>query len=402
MPRYTYRAKSSPTLTREGQVYASGPQDAVRQLAKQGLFPLSLDVLESPSEDLGPRQWRRVSFKETVIFTRQLSSLIGSGVNIINSLNILLRQTRSRYLKTIIKEVIAKIKDGRSLSDSLGVYPSVFSPLFVSMVYTGEAAGTLEVALSRLATFLEKEDEFKHSLRQALAYPLLVFIVGLLTVVTLLWFVIPRLTTMFLDTGQVLPLPTRWLIATSNLLRRYGWLMLLAVAAGALLFERIKRTQPGRLFWDAFKFKIPFIGTIIRKSEISRLMRMLSLLLSSGMPILQSLETASSVLENEILRRDSQRCKEGIASGESLSACVASSRFFPAFAANIIKVGEESGTLEGSLLRIAEEYDKEVDRALKNFTQLLEPAMILLIGLLVGFIVFSMLLPIFQLNLFVR
>lgn len=401
MPSYFYRAKSQPQKTIQGHIEAESEQDAITKLARMGYFPIAINP-ETDSLDIEKGlQFRRIPRRDIVLFTHQLSGLLESGVNILNSLNIISTQTANRYLRASINGIIDSIKNGKSLSQSLNLYPNFFSNLYISMVRSGEVGGNIELSLKRLANFLEKEEEFKNSLRASLVYPAFVFLVGVLTVVTLLVFVIPRLVTMFEDMGQLLPLPTRILIGASGLLRNYWLPIVAAISILIFLLLRWKQTQKGRIAWDTLKLKTVVLGEIILKAEISRLMHTLSLLLSSGIPILYSLDISSSVVENQVLKIELQKFKEKINQGLRFSQCLKDSKLFPNFVTNILTVGEETGSLEKSLMHISDSYEKDTDRILKTLSRLLEPVIILVMGLIVGFIVLSMLLPIFQINLIV-
>ncbi len=402
MPRYTYIAKTQPYKTIEGELEAETEQEAVNKLTNMGYFPVSVRLEDLSFDKQGIFRLPKVYNKDIVMFTRQLSGLLDSGVNIINSLNIISRQAGNKYLKSVLVGIIGKIRDGRPLSDSLTDYPRLFSGLYSAMIRTGEASGNLNEVLKRLADFLEKEEEFKNSVWAALTYPIFVFIVGVLTVLALLVFVIPRLVTMFEDMGQVLPLPTRILIGVSDFFRAYGIVVIVSVFVFIFILRRLYQSPQGRLSLDRFKLKAALIGQIILKTEISRMMRTLSLLLSSGVPITPSLEISASVIGNQVLKSEIQKFKDKIASGASLSSSFKDSKLFPELVNNIISIGEETGSVDKSLSRIADEYERDVDRALKILTQLLEPVIILTMGLIVGFIVLSMLLPIFQINLIVR
>lgn len=402
MPRYVYIAKSQPHRTIQGDIEAQSEQDAVNKLTKMGYFPISVKseaAILARHDVLG---LQKVLSKDIVLFTRQLSTLIESGVNIINGLDIISGQASNKYLKAILGDVITKIKDGKSLSECLAVHRRVFPDLYSSMIRTGEAGGNLGQTLKRLADFLEKEEEFKNSIRASLTYPIFVFSVGALTVLVLLVFVIPRLAAMFADMGQILPLPTRILIGASNFFQNYCWIITIKILIVLFLSRRISRMPQARLSLDRFKLKFAVFGQITLKTEISRLMRTLSLLLSSGIPITSSLEICVSVVENQILKSEVIKLKDQISSGSSLSASLGSSKLFGEFITSIVSIGEETGSLDKSLIRIADDYEREVDRTLKTLTRLLEPSVILIMGLIVGFIVLSMLLPIFQINLIVK
>jgi len=402
MPRFIYTAKSDPTKTIQGEIEAESQVDAINKLHKMGYFPITVRVEDLSPEKQGILRLRKVANRDIVLFTRQLSTLVESGVNILAGLNIVTKQIPNKYLKAVLNDVTGKIKDGKSFSDSLRFHPDLFPGLYTSIVHSGEVGGNIEQALKRLADFLENEEEFKNSIRAALTYPLFILSVSILTVIVLLGFVIPRLVGMFQDMGQILPLPTKILINISAFLRTYWWFILAVILIFVFLLRRMHRNSRGKIAIDGFRLKLPVMGEIILKSEIGRLARTLSLLISSGMPIVYSLDISASVLENEILKLEIAKFKNEIAGGASFSKCLINSKLFPIFVTNIVAVGEETGTLEKSLLRIADDYEREVDRTLKSLTRLLEPVIILVMGLIVGFIVLSMLLPIFQINLIVK
>lgn len=402
MPRYTYTAKPNPHKTIKATLEALSEQDALAKLGAMGYFPVSIE-LENPL--LNQRQrwgFRKVSAKELALFTRQLATLLESGVNIINCFSILSAQIPNAYFKSILDDISLKIKDGASLSQGFSNHPELFSGLYISMVHAGEAGGQIETTLKRLADFLEKEVEFRNSVSSALLYPFFIVAVSVATIVILLAFVIPRLVGMFKDMGQVLPVPTQILIATSEFLRSYWWFLAALFLAAVFFKRRLAKSTQGRMAIDKLKLSFPVLGDITVKTQISRLMRTLSLLLGSGVPVVQALDVASSVLTNLLLQVEILGFKSRLSEGESLSQCVRGSRLFSDFVTSIVTTGEESGTLEKSLGRLADDYEKEVDRTLKNLTRLLEPVIILIMGLLVGFIVLSMLLPIFQLNVIVK
>jgi len=402
MPRYAYTAKIEPQKVIQGFMEAASEQDVLEKLSGMGYFPVSIQPEDSYLYRKRFLSFRKISNRDIVLLSRDLTSLIESGVNILNSLHIVSTQTPNKYLKTVLSDMIDKIKDGKSLSESLNTHPELFSPLYISMIHSGEVGGNLDQTFKRLADYVEKEEELKNSVRAALTYPAFVFSIGTLTVIVLLTFVIPRLVTMFEDMGQALPLPTRILVGLSGLLSSYGWLILTLALLAIFTFKRISRKPQAKATLDKIKLKLSVWGPIVLKSQIGRLVRTLSLLLASGTPVVYALDTATTTLDNQVLKAELQKFKERIREGESFSRCLTDSKIFPVFVTNIVTVGEESGNLEQALLRIADDYEREVDRSLKVMTRLLEPVIILAMGLIVGFIVLSMLLPIFQINLIVR
>lgn len=401
MPKFIYTAKSKPGEFIQSGLEAESEQMAVSKLLEMGYFPVSVQA-ENEYLDKQKNYLRRVQRKDLVIFTRQLSSLIESGVNILDSLHIVTNQTSNKYFKAVLGDVSAKIKDGKSLSESLAVYDNIFSGLYTSIIHSGEASGNLEKVIKSLAEFYEKDEEFRAALRASLTYPLFIAGVGVLTVSILMGFVIPKLVTMFEDLGQSLPLPTKILINVSGFFTHYWWVVFAVIFLFVFSLRRMIKTSHGKFFFDNFKLKIPLIGDISLKSEIARLSRTLSLLISSGIAVVSAINVTSAVIGNELLKNELKTFKEQITGGLSFSKCLNGSKIFPSFVTNIVAVGEEGGSLDKSLMRIADEYEKDVDRSLKSISRLIEPVIILIMGIVVGFIVLSMLLPIFQINLIAR
>lgn len=397
MPKYSYTAKAAPQRVLKGIIETESAQEAINRLSKKGYYILSLNSQEVAAER-SKLFFRTASPREITTFTRQIATLIESGLNIINALTIVSNQAHNKHLKSVLLDLIARIKDGSAFSESLAAHRDIFSALYIALIRTGEASGNLSISLQRIAQFLEDEEEFKNSLRASLIYPGFVMSVGTLTVIVLLAFVIPRLVSMFETMGQTLPLPTLMLINFSALLRKYWWFILSSAAVLFFFLRRFSKAPQGKAYFDLLKLKMPVAGRIFLKAEVGRLMRALSLLSSSGIPIITALETATSVVGNQVLCRELAIFKEEITRGASLSECFRGSKFFPEFTSSLIAIGEESGRLEKSFLRIADDYEAETQRLLKSLVRLVEPVIILILGLIVGFIVLSMLLPIFQIT----
>lgn len=401
MSIYAYLAKTDPQNTIQGEIEAESVQEAINKIGQAGYFPISVTLKDKNSRVLNKTP-KKISKHDIVLFIRQLSTLLDSGVPIVNGLNIAMNQMPNLYLKELLGDVIGRIKGGKSFSDSLATHPEVFPQLYTAIINSGEVSGSLKTTLTRLADFLEKEEEFRNSVRSALVYPAFVFCVGVVTVIILMGFVIPRLVNMFEDMGQVLPLPTKILIEASAVFNKY-WVIIIALAAVIIFFLRRQYLSPqGRLAWDKFKLKLAVLGEITLKTEISRLMRSLSLLLSGGLSVVPSLGIVSSIVGNRVLKLEISQIKDNIIGGLSLSNSIKKCKLFPDFVTNIVTIGEESGTLGKSLMRIADDYERDVDRSLKSLARMLEPIIILGVGLVVAFIVLAMLLPIFQMNLIVR
>ena len=393
MPIYTYQAKKGPGKVLEGQIEAANREEAIANINSQGLFIVSLEE-KSPS--------RKGSFKvparHLMDFTHQLSTLINSGSPLLTSLNTLASQTEQESLKPILDDVISQVKDGHDFSYALNKYPRVFPQLYISLVQIGETSGTLGDNLRRLAEFLEEEMEFKANIISVLTYPALIFFVGIATILTLLKFVIPKLVNIFEELGQVLPLPTLFLIRISDIFSRFGILIILFLAGLFFAGRKYLRDPRNKLRWDRMKLKIPLVGSLLKKMEICHMARTLHTLFSNGVSIDSSLRVASRTVSNSFIREEVVNMEKEITEGSSLAEAMKSSGIFsPAFI-NVITVGEDSGQLASVLSNLAVDYSKDINRSLKRLINLLEPALILGVGMVVGFVVLSMLLPIFQID----
>ena len=406
MQKFLYKAKDGRKQVMQGILEAETERGALSKLSQMGYFPLSIQ-----KEEAGPqRQASSRSFsiftgirrRDITFFTRQLSDLLEAGLTLMRALNVIQDQTENPRLQEILVDIVSHVRDGKSFSDALAVYPKVFPPIYVSMVRSGEVGGILGGVLARLADFSEKEEELQGKVRAAMAYPALICLVGMGTVAVLLIFVVPKLVLLFQDVGQVLPLPTQILIAVSNGVAKYWWVALLIAALGGFLGKRQSLPQGARLAIDRIKLRFPVWGSLIKKVEIARFARSLATLLSHGVPILQAMQSVYQATGNEMLKGELQKIGDQLRGGTTLSQGMRLSRIFPNLVINMVSVGEEAGSLDRSLIKIADTYEREADRAMKMMTALVEPVMILVMGSVVGFIVVSMLLPIFQIDILAR
>lgn len=405
MPRFIYKAKHGPAEVKEGKIEAENQNQAAAKLSSMGFFVLSIE--EETAAFIKKSKGRFLFFKSIRLrdlsnFTRQLSNLLDSGLTMLNSLSVLIDQSENPHLKHTIGLIRDDVKGGTTFSAALAKYPKVFSVLYVNMVASGEISGSLENVLRRLSDFMEKDEESISKVRASMAYPALMAFVGFVTIFVLLSFVAPRLTAIFIDLGQALPLPTKILIGISSFFARFWVLIIIAIIIAITVFSRWLKTKDGKTLFDAAKLKTPFIGPFIQKIEIARFGRTLGTLIGNGVPIIRALRVASTTLGNTLIKQDMEEARKAVVEGASLSVSIRKSRHFPAMVTNMIAVGEESGTLEKSLFKIADAYDTEIDRTIKTITSLLEPGLVLFMGMVVGFIVIAMLLPIFQLNLMIR
>ena len=402
MPKFAYEAKQGPGDKVHGMMEAESRADCVGKLTQKGWYPLSITEMGEGDRGVMESFRGRISSRDIEGFTRQLASLLESGLTLLKALQVLEGQRHKPAFARVITQLADSIKDGTPFSDSLAQFPQVFSDLYVNMARSGEVGGNLEVVLNRLADFSEQREELQTRIRTAMAYPMLMAVVGTATIAILLTFVVPTIAGMFADLGQALPLPTRILLGTSRILILYGWMVAVAGVLSFLVFQRALKSSEARLTLDRLWLKLPLVGDLTIKTNITQLARTLGTLLESGVPILSALEVAQRTLSNELLRSELGSMHEEVSAGSSLAATFAKRPIFPSMIANLVSVGEEGGQLEQALGRIANTYDRDTRRAVSVLTSLLEPAMILLMGSVVGFIVISMLLPIFELNVLMR
>jgi len=401
MPIYRYRAKKGPQEIIESRIQAQSEAEAIDKINQIGLIPIRIEEeysTTSAKTSYPNKPKGKVPSREITIFSRELASLLKSGVPILNALNIISEQSESIHLKNTLRIIHDAVKDGSTFSAVLGMHPQIFSSLYVAMIRSGEDSGALAEVLLRIADYRAKQEEMLSRFRMALAYPILMAIVGLGTVIFMLTFVMPRLMKIFINLGQDLPLPTKILIFTSNGLRQWGFWIILVLALIILIFRRQMRSKTGRISLSLLKLHLPLYGKFTLKAELARFSRTLELLIKNGIPILQAINIAIPVLENEIIKNQLKQSYKELEQGGSLGRSLRNSRLFPLFMTNLIIVGEESGKLDEALSEIASSYERDTDESMRIMASLLEPLMILAMGLIVGFIVVAMLLPIFQIN----
>ncbi len=408
MAVYEYVAFDERGKEIKGIIDADSPRLARQKLRANGIFPISLKEEKKTEGEIGARDislsWfsRRIKLSDVTVMTRQLSTLIGAGLPLVTSLNGLLEQTENPSLKRVIAQIRERVNEGNSLASALAEHPRVFSPLFVNMVEAGEASGTLELVLERLADFIERQQSLRYKIYATLAYPTIMLIIGTTILFLLITFVIPAVTKIFEKTQQALPLPTVILIAVSNFLKHYWWLLVLIFAAIVLVFRKFVSTPKGREWFDRIKLNFPVVGKINRKVAVARFSRTLGVLLKNGTPPLTALDIVRNILNNVVLSKVLEQAKDEIVEGEGIAGPLARTKAFPPIVIQMIGVGEKSGTLEDMLEKVASSYEEEIEMKITAMTALLEPIMILVMGAAVGFIVVSILLPILQMSTIVR
>jgi general secretion pathway protein F len=402
MPVFEYTALTSEGRTVSGVIDADSPKDARQKLKRSGVFPVDVAATTARAAASRPVWGERVSAIETAVLTRQLATLLAAGLPLIEALTALGEQVERAAVKRVVAAVRERIREGGSFAEALAAHPSVFSSLYVNMVRVGEASGTLDRVLTSLAEFLERQAKIRTAVTSALMYPVLMLGVSLSILVFLVAFVVPKVTAVFADLQQALPLPTRILIATSDLVRMGWWVFGLAAVAGGIAFSRYARTATGRRRLDALALRLPIMGRLTRLIALSRFSSTLSTLLAGGVALLTALEIVRHVVRNEVIAEAIEAARERIQQGQSIAEPLRASGVFPPLVTHMIAVGELSGELESMLKKVSEAYDHEVETTLGSITSLLSPVMILIMGGVILFIVLAILLPIFEMSQIVR
>ncbi|MFQ5604088.1 MAG: type II secretion system F family protein [bacterium] len=405
MPMFEYLARSTPEKMVQGAMQAESANLLAAQLAEKGLFPVEIVPLKSQREHKSGFLLNLISRKnksEVILFTRQLANMLEAGMTVHSALFLLQKQASKGSFARVLPDLLERLQDGSRFSEACAAWTGMFSKFYVNMIKAGEAGGMLELVLEHLANYLEKEDSVQKQIRAALAYPLLMLSMGILTVTILLTFVVPQIVTMFHEIGQTLPLPTKILLSVSNSVSNQWPLMLLAGLILATMIK-IKYTQNEfKLRLDKLKLRLPFFGSLIIQAEITQFARTMSALLAHGVPIHQAFEVVVAACKNLILQQEFSKTAEAIRSGGRMGDNLAAGDHLPALLGQMISIAEDTNQLEKVLNRIAKSNEQEVERRVSLFTRLLEPAMIILIGAVIGFIVFAMMMPIFQIDFVVQ
>jgi type II secretory pathway component PulF len=400
MPIYAYKAKRGPTHTVEGELSAESVSAAQAQLEALGMSPVRVRERELTNRRGQRVRFSRVSRRDITIFTRQLASLLKSGVPILKALFTVAGQTENPRFRRIVEEISDNVRGGGMLSDALSAQPVLFPSLYLNMVRSGESAGVLDTMLARLAEAAEREEDSRRKVQAAIAYPVLIVVVGFATIFIMLTFFLPGMLDLFRSYKiETLPLPTRILMSASGFFSGNWYWLLLGLALGGLVLQRLVALESGRSLLDRLAFRLPLLGRFLKESDLVRFTRTLSLLIRSGITIDRALSLATATVNNSVLRADLERVSdETVMHGLPISVGMKRSSRIPAFVANMTAVGEEGGKLDESLEEVAIFYEKEIDQRGRLVTSLLEPILILVIGSIVGFVVAAMLLPIFELS----
>ena len=396
---FRYKAVNTHGACSEGQLDAADTRAAVYRLQSMGLIPVSIE------EPAGRRSARskgislqRVSKKDILFFTEELSTLIHAGLPLDRSLTIAAELASKPALRNVIHDVLNQIKAGKSLAESLSAHSRHFSRLYVNMVRAGEAGGVLDVILQRLVEFERSADELRSYMISALIYPVLLTGVGAASIGILLYFVIPKFAGIFAEMGAAIPPATMAMLWLSEVTRSYWWVALGSVAAIIAAIRYWIGTSWGRRTWDALKLRLPMLGTTILKMEMARFARTLGTLIASAVPLIAGVRIVQDIANNKIVAEGISRIAEGAKRGEGVSRPMRDAGVFPGLAIHLVEVGEETGRLDVMLLQVADVYEKDVKTSIKALTSVFEPAIILVMGIIVGTVVLSMLMAIFSIN----
>ncbi|MCB2154236.1 type II secretion system inner membrane protein GspF [bacterium] len=428
MPQFIYKAKDKKGASVEGVIEAEARSAVITRLQQMGYFPVSIEsgqrkggkivsteskpsrsrtsvskIAPKPKEKAasgGGMSFRRKKVKtaDVASFNRQMADLLGAGIALVKALTILGKQTENEELREIILEINSDVQGGATFADALARHPKIFSKLYVAMVRSGEAGGMLDEVLLRLADFSEQEEQLKGRIKSALAYPVVMIVAGGGAVFVMFAYVVPKIVATFRELNQTLPMMTQILIKISDFASHYWWAVISALILLAGGFWRFTHSDEGRVLWHRLQLKIPVLGDLVQKREVARFTRTLGSLLKNGVSILTALGITREVVNNTLVQQEVDKVIEEITQGAGIARPLKDSAIFPPVTVNMMAVGEETGQLESVLLRISDSYELEVDRRVKTLTSLIEPLIIVVMGLIVGFIVISMLLPIFTLD----
>ncbi len=401
MPTYTYKAKVKPDTFRSGTIEAESEKAAINKLLLLNYHPVSIRA--KSEENIRKFSFsKKITSKDIYIFLRQLANLNIAGLPIVKALANISSQSHNPKLRLIVLQIKEKLQKGKTFSEALLFYPDVFTTFEINMIKSAETTGTLPEAVAKIADLKERDIAFNNRIRSALAYPVLLLTVGVITLLVLTTFVLPKFITLFEDLDQQLPILTQLLINTSLFLKNY-WLLMASIAGVAVFFiQKQMRTKKGRFLFDSFKLKIPLVKNIVLKIQIARFARTLGSLIENGVPIINSLKITSEIATNLVFAQEIKHVHTQVTKGQHISAALKDSNIFDKNTLDLIGVGEESGRLDEMLFRIAEMNESESSGLIETLMFMIEPALILSLGIIVGIIVMAILLPIFQMNFLIQ
>lgn len=402
MPIFTYVTKDLEGVTHKGEVEARDEYQAARLLRSKKLIVISLSTRSEFQEKFFDQFFNRISFAEVVVTTRQLATMVSSGLILSEALDILADQQPNTKFKKVLTNISADIKGGLDFASSLEKYPDVFPRIYPKLVRAGQISGKLDTILLELATNLEKERTFKSRIRGAMIYPILVVVMMIGVALVMVFFVVPRLVGLYSESDIELPLPTRIMLSMTGILLNYWWLILIIIVGVTFAVKRYISTPEGRLVFDRLVLRIPIVNKIVNLVILTNFTRTFALLAGSGVSILDSMKIVSDVTGNSVYKSALDNAYKGVERGLTLSAQLLNTNVFPKLVGQMIKTGEETGKLDEVLFKLADYFESEADESLKNITTIIEPVILLVLGLGVAFLVISIILPIYQLTTNIR
>ena len=395
---FHFKAVASDGKVRTGTITAADEKTVARELRRQGLIPVYVGVGEQKGFELKLPDFNMGKRADVLFFTQELSTLLNSGIPLDRALQITGELTERTRFRSVTLEVLRTLKSGRTFADSLATHPEYFSEIYVNMVRAGEAGGSLAVIFERLAEFERTRDDLRSYIISSMIYPALLAFVGLASVLTLLTYVVPKFATIFEGSRMSPPLPMQIMMTLSAMLTTYGWIAAGTVAAVIIVFTSYIRTSAGRLWWDGLRLRIPVLGDALRKAETARFARAMATLISNSVPLVQSISISGAILNNRKMAATLDVVSQGVKRGEGIANPLRKAGAFPPLAAHLLTVGEETGKLDQMFGRMADIYEADTRAAIKRFTALFEPLIILTMGIMVGSLILSMLLAITSIN----
>ena len=406
MANFKYKARDKTGTMIMGNMEAASMEAVGMELGRMGHFPVSIQAASAAGAtalDINLPDWfNRIKARELVLFSRQMATLFNAGIPILTILSVLGEQIENPRFRDIIANIRKSVSDGLTLSEAMAKHPDVFSELYVSLVQAGESGGIMDSILVRLADMLEAQEENRAKIKAAMRYPQIVMGAMFLAISFLMWKVVPVFVNIFQTIKIELPLPTQLLILGNEIVQTYWYYPLIVVVGGYFLFKRFISVRAGRFQWDLFKLKLPLLGPIFQRSAMSKFARVFGTLLKSGVPILEVIAISSRVVENEVISDMVRGLSDSVREGQGVTVALRKSEWVPAMVIQMVSAGEESGTLDDMLIKVADYYDQEVDRAIKTLSLLIEPILIVLIGVLVLFLALSIFMPMWDMSKMAR
>ncbi len=398
LPSYNYSAKTPKGETVKGRFDASDENMVITLLKSKDYFPMEIEEVTLAKKEITFGSIKKVSLKDLAIFSRQFFTMIDAGLSVLGCLDMLRKQTENPRLANVLTKVYEEVQKGKTMSEAMSAYPSVFPVIMTSLIEVGEVSGSLDYSLERLALHFEKENKTRQKIKTAMTYPTVIGIIALVMVSGMLMFIVPNFVSMFASFGSELPLPTKILVSISDTVKSPYFLLgaPLVIFVIVFLFKRFKRTKKGKLILDTLLVNTPLVGKNIKKILASQFTRTMSSLLTTGVPLIQALEVVDKVVDNQIVSDGLENVKEEVKRGSNLAGPLELIEIFPPMVTQMVHIGEEAGSIDSIMAKVADFYDDEVDSSISQLIAIIEPVMMLIMAVLIGSIVVAMILPIFS------